>query len=75
MNFIGTLSCGQHRGLMLDTARHFLPVSLILRQIDGMAFSKMNTLHWHVIDAESFPMESATYPDLTDGAYAPNLVA
>lgn len=41
-----------HRGLMLDTARHFLPVELILRQIDAMAFNKLNTLHWHLTDSQ-----------------------
>ena len=59
---------------MLDTARHYLPVSLILRQIDAIAYNKMNTLHWHVTDAESFPMESASYPNLTAGAYTPSFV-
>jgi hexosaminidase len=33
------------RGLMVDTARHFLPLNALRRQIDGMSFSKMNVLH------------------------------
>ena len=60
---------------MLDTARHYLPVSVILRQIDAMAYSKLNTLHWHAIDAESFPMESTAYPNLTVAAYTPAMVS
>ena len=33
----------------------------------------MNTLHWHAVDAESFPIESTTYPRLSEyGAYAPS---
>jgi len=63
-----------HRGLMLDSARHFLPVSVILRQIDALAYSKMNTLHWHITDAEAFPIDSSSYPNLTAGAYTPSQV-
>ena len=37
----------QHRGLMLDTARHFFTVPGILRQFDAMAAAKLNTMHWH----------------------------
>ena len=57
----------EHRGLMLDSARHFLPVSVILHTIDAMVYSKMNTLHWHLTDAQSFPIQSTVYPNLTAG--------
>ena len=63
-----------HRGVMLDTARHFLPVQTILDTLEAMSFDKFNVLHWHVVDAQSFPMESAAYPGLTAGAYAPDAV-
>jgi len=63
-----------HRALMLDSARHFLPVSVILRNIDALAWNKANTLHWHLTDAQSFPLESASYPNLTAGAYTPSEV-
>jgi hypothetical protein len=46
---------------MLDTARHYLSISAIERMIDAAAYTKMNTLHWHTIDAESFPMVSPSY--------------
>ena len=35
---------------MIETSRHFLPVASILRTLDAMAFSKLNVLHWHVVD-------------------------
>ena len=40
-----------HRGLMIDTARHFLNKEAIKKVIDGMSFTKLNVLHWHVSDA------------------------
>ncbi|MEI6424878.1 MAG: family 20 glycosylhydrolase, partial [Lentisphaerota bacterium] len=54
------------RGLMLDVARHFLPTDFILRYIDLMAFYKMNRLHLHLNDTQSFTLEIKKYPRLTD---------
>ena len=40
--------------------------------LDAMAYSKMNVLHWHLVDGQSFPLESATYPELAEaGAFRP----
>lgn len=50
------------RGLMIDSSRHFLPISEIKRTINGMLFNKMNILHWHIIDQDSFPMAVPTVP-------------
>ncbi|CAD5227866.1 unnamed protein product [Bursaphelenchus okinawaensis] len=63
------------RGLMLDTGRHFLPVDVILRQIDVMSQSKFNLFHWHIADSESFPYQSLQYPNLPlYGAYGPKAI-
>ena len=61
----------QYRGLMVDTARHFLPLNALRRQIDAMSFSKMNVLHWHLTDAQSTPFDSARFPLLKRGAFTP----
>jgi hexosaminidase len=59
-----------HRGLLIDTSRNFLSVGSILRTLEAMAHSKMNVLHWHIVDSESFPLEILSYPQLTKGAYS-----
>lgn len=58
------------RGLLVDSARHFLPVATLLEIIEGLALVKMNVLHWHLTDAESFPFHSRLHPNLTLGAYS-----
>ncbi|MEQ9304894.1 MAG: family 20 glycosylhydrolase, partial [Marinoscillum sp.] len=63
----------QWRGLMLDVARHFIPLNVIYRNIDAMAFVKLNVLHLHLSDDQGFRFESKVYPELTkkgsDGNY------
>ncbi|XP_050100153.1 chitooligosaccharidolytic beta-N-acetylglucosaminidase isoform X2 [Anopheles aquasalis] len=64
-----------HRGLMLDTARNFIPVTAIKRQLDGMAASKLNVLHWHITDTHSFPMALERVPEAAlYGAYSSDAV-
>ncbi|KAL6909976.1 hypothetical protein ACP4OV_001234 [Aristida adscensionis] len=59
-----------YRGLLIDTSRHYLPVPVIKSVIDSMTYSKLNVLHWHIVDEQSFPIEIPSYPELWDGAYS-----
>ncbi|KAG6423362.1 hypothetical protein SASPL_113756 [Salvia splendens] len=59
----------EYRGLLLDTSRHYLPIEIIKQVIESMSFAKLNVLHWHIIDEESFPLEVPSFPNLWKGAY------
>lgn len=64
-----------HRGLMLDTARHWFPVDDIQRTIDAMSYNKLNKLHVHVTDSQSWPLEIPSIPELSaKGAYSQSQV-
>jgi hexosaminidase len=59
-----------YRGSMIDSARHYLSPSTILKHLDAMSYSKFNVLHWHMTDDQSFPFESFVFPQLSEkGAY------
>ena len=63
------------RGLTVDTSRNFISVEGLRRTIDGMAMNKLNTLHWHITDTHSFPIEIVSEPRLAQyGAYSPRKV-
>lgn len=61
------------RGLLMDVCRHFMPVEVIKRNLDGMSAMKMNVLHWHLSEDQGFRVECKTYPKLhemgSDGFY------
>ncbi len=61
------------RGLMIDVCRHFMPVDVIKRNLDGMAAVKMNIMHLHLTDDQGFRIECKTFPKLhelgSDGYY------
>ncbi|HEV2290307.1 MAG TPA: family 20 glycosylhydrolase [Gemmatimonadales bacterium] len=61
------------RGLLLDVGRHFEPVEVVERTLDGMAAAKLNVLHWHLSEDQGFRVESRRFPRLqefgSDGLY------
>uniref|UniRef100_A0A1J3GJX6 Beta-hexosaminidase n=1 Tax=Noccaea caerulescens TaxID=107243 RepID=A0A1J3GJX6_NOCCA len=59
-----------YRGLLIDTSRHYLPIDVIKQIIESMSYAKLNVLHWHIVDEQSFPLETPTYPNLWKGAYS-----
>lgn len=64
-----------YRGILLDTSRNFMDKASILRTIEAMAMSKMNTFHWHITDSHSFPYVSRTLPKMSKyGAYSTDKV-
>ena len=58
------------RGVMIDSGRNYLSKKKIFEQIDGMALSKLNVLHWHLVDSQSWPLEISAYPQMTHDAYS-----
>ncbi|MFI5056570.1 MAG: beta-N-acetylhexosaminidase [Candidatus Acidiferrales bacterium] len=61
------------RGLLIDSARHFIPLEAIRRNLDGMEAVKMNVFHWHLSENQGFRVESKKFPKLhqlgSDGLY------
>ena len=51
-----------HRGFTIDTARNYMEISLLKRIIDGLSYNKLNVLHWHLTDSNSFPFVSNREP-------------
>ncbi len=61
------------RGLLIDVCRHWQPIEVVKRNLDGMAAVKMNVFHWHLSDDQGFRIESKVFPKLqgmgSDGNY------
>jgi hexosaminidase len=54
------------RGLMIDAGRHFQPVDVVERNLDGMEAVKLNVMHWHLSENQGFPIESKQFPLLQE---------
>ena len=52
------------RGLMIDSARHFVPMEVLKRNLDAMAAVKLNVLHWHLTEDQGFRVETKKFPEL-----------
>jgi hexosaminidase len=61
------------RGLHLDVSRHWMPMDVVKRNLDGMAAVKLNVFHWHLSDDQGFRIQSKRFPKLqqlgSDGLY------
>ena len=54
------------RGLMLDVSRHFFSKTEVEQILDAMAFYKLNTFHFHLVDDAGWRIEIKKYPRLTE---------
>jgi len=52
------------RGLLMDVSRHWMPVEVVKRNLEGMAAVKLNVFHWHLSDDQGFRAESKRFPKL-----------
>ena len=59
------------RGILIDSDRHWLSPLELRRIIDALGYSKLNVLHWHIVDWDSWPLESPSYPTLWSAAWSP----
>jgi hexosaminidase len=61
------------RGLMIDVGRHFIPLDVLKRNLDGMSAVKLNVFHWHLSENQGFRIESKKFSKLqemgSDGLY------
>jgi hexosaminidase len=59
-----------HRGLNLDISRNRIGPKAVMRTIEGLASAKLNRLHLHAADSQSWPLEIPALPELAEkGAY------
>lgn len=63
-----------HRGMLVDPGRHFLPLDALRKHIDAMSMNKLNVLHLHLTDFQSFPFRPDCAPEMANGAYSPEEV-
>jgi len=59
------------RGLMVDTSRHWLTLPALYTIIDALTYAKLNTLHWHIVDWQAWPLQSKALPALWAASWSP----
>ena len=63
-----------YRGILIDTGRNYFSISSLKRMVDAMSYNKLNVLHWHMNEQQSFPFVSERVPELAAyGAYSKRL--
>jgi hypothetical protein len=55
-----------YRGLLVDVARHFLPVNELLRIMHVMSLLKLNVLHLHLSDDQGWRLVVSDFPELAE---------
>jgi len=63
-----------HRGVLVDTSRHYLSIDSLKTIIETLPANKFNVLHWHTVDAESFPLQTPSAPTLGKAVFTPSMV-
>lgn len=64
-----------YRGLMIDTARHYMNITFLRHIVESMQVNKLNVLHIHFSDDQSFPVQSLVHPRLAeDGSFGSSYV-
>ena len=57
-----------YRGIMIDCSRHFFPIDVLKKQLDAMAYYKLDRFHWHLVDGGGWRLEIKKYPRLIEEA-------
>merc|ERR1719219_2829943 len=61
-----------YRAITLDTSRNFYSIRSLKKMVDAMSYNKLNVLHWHITDTQSFPIFTKRRPQMVAyGAYSP----
>ena len=55
----------------VDPARRYLPIAALQAQLDAMSYAKLNVMHIHMTDDQSWPLIVPSIPELAqNGAFS-----